>query len=380
MISEISKIGIENQKQKQKYYYSTINKDFLNFPNIDNYNKYNDNKKIHKLRIRNHNNYFRNIIKLKSLKYDIKNNSIEKSNQNLLEIKKYETILPKSEFKKNKKFISTFENKRYKTISYNNYNDDIKESNLVLSSIRIPKINLFNYNNISYINNIHNKEDYFKFIYSQTDKNNQDNSLITINHLKSCRTGKNLFDERKNLIELLNRKSSINFKLKISYSQKHKKKKHKGEFKKYFEEMLNQCDKTNLNKKFKTKYLITELEDKKSLIKKNKTKNEDIYLNKIKNNKNIYFNGKKGKEKDIFNTTLMKSWYLKSKINKENKGTSTDDNNLNKNNNMFYMYLFKRNQKMMNNVEQEMTNIKNNLITIFNNYKKDIDNETANLE
>ena len=143
--------------------------------------------------------------------------------------------------------------------------------------------------------------------------------------------------------------------------------------------MLNQCDKTNLNKKFKTRYLITELEDKKTINNKNKTKIEDIYLNKIKNNKNINYNKNEGKGKDIFNTTLMRNWYLKSKLNKENKGTSTDEN-FKKNNNMFYTYLFKRNQKIMNNVEQEMTTIKNNLINTFNNYKKDIDNEKENFK
>ena len=99
MLSEISKKGIENQKEKEKekekYNYSTINKDYeVNFPNIDSYNKYNNSKKSQKIRIRNHN------IILKSLKYDIKNNSIGKSKQNLLESKKNEPICPKSENKK----------------------------------------------------------------------------------------------------------------------------------------------------------------------------------------------------------------------------------------------------------------------------------------
>ena len=117
MLSEMNKKGIENQKEKEKeqFNYSTINKDYeVNFPNIDSYNKYNNSKKSQKIRIRNHN------IILKSLKYDIKNNSIGKSKQNLLESKKNEPICPKSENKKSKNYFPNYENnKQYRTINYN---------------------------------------------------------------------------------------------------------------------------------------------------------------------------------------------------------------------------------------------------------------------
>ena len=63
----------------------------------------------------------------------------------------------------------------------NDYLDEIKKTNLVLSSMKTPKLNILKYNNINNINNIYNKNYFLKLDkISSNDKNN--NKTIIINN------------------------------------------------------------------------------------------------------------------------------------------------------------------------------------------------------
>lgn len=373
MRRKLINIGIETEKEKDsKRLYLTRNKDNkLKFPNIQTYNK------INGIKTKYNNNIFYNNIN-KNL--NIYSDYIETDSDIPIITSKINGEPDKYLFSNSVKKYKD----NYNTLNINNYLDEIEQSNLVLSSVKTPKLNILKYNNISNINNIYNKKDYLKI--NNAPSNNKNNiRTIIINNLKNnSKSNSSLNDEEKNTIQnLLNKKTII-----IKNIHKHhihqspkkiKYKENKNEFKDFLKEILKQYKDKNINK-VKKKIDINTLLNNKQF----KTQND---INKIKQN-NLGSNHSKLKDKTIkfnnyinkkkYNYLILRNGLLNPKLNRRNIGM-TEDVKIKKRN-IFNKYRFKKNKMIMSEVEEELINLEDKIKERFDRFRKNIDDEPGNFE
>ena len=361
-------IGTEKDKNKETYkHYSTRNKEKIKFPNIETYKKFNDIKEKNT----NETN-FKNLIR--NTYYNSTRTS-EKSKNYFTET---ENDIPKITSKFNtKKYNNFFANSikknksSFKTI-YNFNDEDIQNSNLVLSSVKTPELNILNDNNISNINNIYNTNDYFRYSFSHSNnKNNNRRKMIIIRNLRNSESGISLNEEDKNcILNLLEKKTLININLhkKIIKTKKIR----KDEFKEFLKEILKQYKNKNINRVKKKIDINTLL--------KNKKYNNNIKVKKfdiVETNTNLSKTKYDNNNNDIkFKSIILRNEYLNSKLN-NNFGMLTEDVS-SKKRSIFNMYRFKKNKKMMNEVEQKLVKLENKIKENYERFKKNIDDEPIN--
>ena len=372
MRRKLINIGIETEKEKDSNrLYLTRNRDnILKFPNIRPIHKNNGIKTLYNT------NIFNKIIK------DININSdyFETDNDIPIITSKINDNQDKGPFSNSVKKCKD----NYNTLNMNNYYlDEIEKSNLVLSSVKTPKFNILKYDNISNINNIYNKKDFLKINKaSSNDKNN--NRTIIINNLKNnSKSNSNLNEEEKNTIQnLLNKKSIVKNFHKLNNNKKKKiskSKEHKDEFKDFLKEILKQYKDKNINK-VKKKIDINTLLNNKHI----KTQNSINIINK----NNFGFNHSKVKDKTIkcnnymnkkkYNYLILRNELLDTKLSRKNVGGTEDIKN--KKRNIFNKYRFKKNRKIMSEVEEELINLEDKIKERFDRFRKNIDDEPGNFE
>ena len=305
-------IGIETEKVKDYYNYnSTRNIDSdLKFPNIDTFQKINDIKKRYNKSLYSDKNKIKNI-NINSKK-KINNYFSESDN----DIPKITSKINKNEYF----FPNSVKNKNnYNTINYQKYFDDIQNSNLILSSVKTPKINILTNNNISNINNIYNKKDFFHNYFSSLNNDDKKRYIITIKNLKNSESDISLNEEEKNsIMNLLEKKTFIN--VNNTKNNTIKKIKPKSEFKEFLKEVLNQYKNKNENK-IKKKININSLLTNKKNINNIKENNLGIYeknLRKINNDINKYKNKNKKK-------LILRNQFFNFKSNKKSFGMLTEE-------------------------------------------------------
>ena len=354
-------IGIETEKVKDYYNYnSTRNIDSdLKFPNIDTFQKINDIKKRYNKSLYSDKNKIKNI-NINSKK-KINNYCSESDN----DIPKITSKINKNEYF----FPNSVKNKNnYNTINYQKYFDDIQNSNLILSSVKTPKINILTNNNISNINNIYNKKDFFHNYFSSLNNDDKKRYIIAIKNLKNSESDISLNEEEKNsIMNLLEKKTFIN--VNNTKNNTTKKIKPKSEFKEFLKEVLNQYKNKNENK-IKKKININSLLTNKKNINNIKENNLGIYeknLRKINNDINKYKNKNKKK-------LILRNQFFNSKSNKKSFGMLTEEVKPKKKN-IFNMYRFKKNKIIMKEVEEELLNVENAIKKSFDKFKKNIDDE-----
>ena len=369
MRKKLIHIGIETEKEKDSNrLFLTRNKNNnLKFPNIQTCNKFKG------LKTRYNINIFNNIIK----DLNINSDYIESDDDIPKITSKINDNLDKALFSNSVKKYKD----NYNTLNFN-YFDEIEKSNLVLQSVKTPKLNILKYNNISNINNIYNKKDFLKINKaSSNDKNS--NRTIIINNLKNnSKSNSNLNEEEKNTIQNLLNKKTIVKNIKFNKNKKPKivkHREHKDEFKAFLKEILKQYKDKNINK-VKKKIDINALLYNKHI----QTKNS---INKINQN-NIGFNHSKLKDKTIkFNNYMNKKKYnylvlrndlLNTKLNRKNVGMTEDIKN--KKRNLFNKYKFKKNRMIMSEVEEELINLEDKIKERFDKFRKNIDDEPGNFE
>ena len=333
----------------------------LKFPNIDIFKTmkntkystlYNENNNIKNIKINSKNNL--------NTYYNESESDIPKITSKINSKNKYSNS---NSVKKNK-YI-------YKTINYNTFND-IQNSNLILTSIT-PKFNIKNDNNISNINNIYNKNDYLHdYFIPSNDKNNK-RYMITIKNLKNTESDITLNEEEKNsILNLLEKRTFIN--INNIKNNTIKNNKYKDEFKEFLKGILKQY-KNKYKNKVKKKININ------SLLINNQIKNK--YNTNILTNYNLGINERmksdndKNKNKNC--SIILRNEFLKSKLNNKNYRMLTEEIKLKKKNIFFDMYKFKKNQKIMKTVQEELINVQNAIKKSFDKYKKNIDDEPVNI-
>ena len=352
-------IGIETEKVKDYYNYnSTRNIDSdLKFPNIDTFQKINDIKK------RYNKSLYSNKNKIKNININSKKKIINYFSESDNDIPKITSKINKNEY-----FFPNSVKNNCNTINYQNYFDDIQNSNLILSSVKTPKINILTNNNISNINNIYNKKDFFHNYFSSLNNDDKKRYIITIKNLKNSESDISLNEEEKNsIMNLLEKKTFIN--VNNSKNNTTKKIKPKSEFKEFLKEVLNQYKNKNENK-IKKKININSLLTNKKNINNIKENNLGIYeknLRKINNDINKYKNKNKKK-------LILRNQFFNSKSNKKSFGMLTEEVKPKKKN-IFNMYRFKKNKIIMKEVEEELLNVENAIKKSFDKFKKNIDDE-----
>ena len=352
-------IGIETEKVKDYYNYnSTRNIDSdLKFPNIDTFQKINDIKK------RYNKSLYSNKNKIKNININSKKKIINYFSESDNDIPKITSKINKNEY-----FFPNSVKNNCNTINYQNYFDDIQNSNLILSSVKTPKINILTNNNISNINNIYNKKDFFHNYFSSLNNDDKKRYIITIKNLKNSESDISLNEEEKNsIMNLLEKKTFIN--VNNTKNNTTKKIKPKSEFKEFLKEVLNQYKNKNENK-IKKKININSLLTNKKNINNIKENNLGIYeknLRKINNDINKYKNKNKKK-------LILRNQFFNSKSNKKSFGMLTEEVKPKKKN-IFNMYRFKKNKIIMKEVEEELLNVENAIKKSFDKFKKNIDDE-----
>ena len=364
MRKNLINIGIETEKDKGCFnYFSSVKKGATQFPYIETLKNIND------FRTKYNTNFFNSKTKNLNLNY---------TDKAKISFTESENDIPKitSKFNnKNDNYYYPNSVKKmgniYKTMNNYNFSDDIENnSNFFLKSIKKPKFNFLNVNNISNINNIYNKNDFLKsFITSLNSKNNK-RSIIIIKNLRNSESDVTLNENEKNsIIELLKKKTTINFSNKF----RPKKIKHKDEFKEFLKEVLKDYKNKNVNK-IKKKININ------SLLYSNKIKNKNIENNIKKNS--LDFNAIPLKSlpneisdnNKISNSIFLRNDFLDSKINKNQIRNLTEDLKPKKRT-IFNMYKFKKNRIIMNQVEEELLDLETKIKKNFDKFKKNIDEE-----
>jgi hypothetical protein len=340
------------------------------FPTIDAFKKLNDKKENYP------NTNLSNLYRGKNKNY----NSVgtkERSHNHFTNTTTSENDIPKitskfSNSKINNFFPSTIKKKKqvFTTLKNNNYADSIYKSNAVLTTIKQPELNINSENNISNINNIYNAKDYLKYSFSHSShKNNDSRNLFTIRNIKNSESNITLNEEDKQcILNLLEQKSVIN------YNKRNKnrvKKIRKDEFKEFLKEILKQHKKKNINR-VKKKIDINDLLRNKTHNNKKKAKKFDDVYQRAKTKYDSFKNDNR------YKSIILRNEYLNSKLN-NNKGMATEELNSRKRN-VFNMYRFKKNQKIMNEVEEDLIKLEGKIKESFDRFKKNIDDEPVTFD
>ena len=381
MGTKLFNISRGTQKNKEKinkdnfiYNNSSKNKEnIIIFPNIDNYIKFNDINNDSKLRNTHINNRGK---KIKYSKFD----EIFKKNYNSVDkIKKQYTITefdtPKIEEKYldlDKKYLSTsFKNKNNTYYTINSINHDFFIENIKNNKLSsFLKTNKFNNNNISNINNIFNKKDYLKNTYSNMNNSIKRKNIMTIKNLKNSDTdiiSKENNYENNTILNLLYKKS---MKIINQRSNKRNKTQRRDEFKDFLQEVLRQYRTKNVikvKKKVDINCLLKNLKNYNNP-KVNKLNNNENNLNELNNN-----NTNKNSNQSDYN--VLRNGNLESKFNKMNL-KNNGKNKIKKN--YFNIYRFKKNKRLINEVEEKLSNLEDKIRENFDNFKNNIDNEIVN--
>ena len=381
MGTKLINISRGTQKNKEKinkdnfiYNNSSKNKEnIIIFPNIDNYIKFNDINNDSKLR----NTYINN--RGKKIKYS-KFDEIFKKNYNSVDkIKKQYTITefdtPKIEEKYldlDKKYLSTsFKNKNNTYYTINSINHDFFIENIKNNKLSsFLKTNKFNNNNISNINNIFNKKDYLKNTYSNMNNSIKRKNIMTIKNLKNSDTdiiSKENNYENNTILNLLYKKS---MKIINQRNNKRNKTQRRDEFKDFLQEVLRQYRTKNVikvKKKVDINCLLKNLKNYNNP-KVNKLNNNENNLNELNNN-----NTNKNSNQSDYN--VLRNGNLESKFNKMNL-KNNGKNKIKKN--YFNIYRFKKNKRLINEVEEKLSNLEDKIRENFDNFKNNIDNEIVN--
>ena len=382
MGTKLFNISRGTQKNKEKinkdnfiYNNSSKNKEnIIIFPNIDNYIKFNDINNDSKLRNTHINNRGK---KIKYSKFD----EIFKKNYNSVDkIKKQYTITefdtPKIEEKYlelDKKYLSTsFKNKNNNTYyTFNSIDHDFFIENIKNNKLSsFSKTNKFNNNNISNINNIFNKKDYLKNTYSNMNNSIKRKNIMTIKNLKNSDTdiiSKENNYENNTILNLLYKKS---MKIINQRNNKRNKTQRRDEFKDFLQEVLRQYRTKNVikvKKKVDINCLLKNLKNYNNP-KVNKLNNNENNLNELNNN-----NTNKNSNQSDYN--VLRNGNLESKFNKMNL-KNNGKNKIKKN--YFNIYRFKKNKRLINEVEEKLSNLEDKIRENFDNFKNNIDNEIVN--
>ena len=382
MGTKLFNISRGTQKNKEKinkdnfiYNNSSKNKEnIIIFPNIDNYIKFNDINNDSKLRNTHINNRGK---KIKYSKFD----EIFKKNYNSVDkIKKQYTITefdtPKIEEKYlelDKKYLSTsFKNKNNNTYyTFNSIDHDFFIENIKNNKLSsFSKTNKFNNNNISNINNIFNKKDYLKNTYSNMNNSIKRKNIMTIKNLKNSDTdiiSKENNYENNTILNLLYKKS---MKIINQRNNKRNKTQRRDEFKDFLQEVLRQYRTKNVikvKKKVDINCLLKNLKNYNNP-KVNKLNNNENNLNELNNN-----NTNKNSNQSDYN--VLRNGNLESKFNKMNL-KNNGKNKIKKN--YFNIYRFKKNKRLINEVEEKLSNLEDKIKENFDNFKNNIDNEIVN--
>ena len=382
MGTKLINISRGTQKNKEKinkdnfiYNNSSKNKEnIIIFPNIDNYIKFNDINNDSKLRNTHINNRGK---KIKYSKFD----EIFKKNYNSVDkIKKQYTITefdtPKIEEKYlelDKKYLSTsFKNKNNNTYyTFNSIDHDFFIENIKNNKLSsFSKTNKFNNNNISNINNIFNKKDYLKNTYSNMNNSIKRKNIMTIKNLKNSDTdiiSKENNYENNTILNLLYKKS---MKIINQRNNKRNKTQRRDEFKDFLQEVLRQYRTKNVikvKKKVDINCLLKNLKNYNNP-KVNKLNNNENNLIELNNN-----NINKNSNKSDYN--VLRNGNLESKFNKINL-KNNGKNKIKKN--YFNIYRFKKNKRLINEVEEKLSNLEDKIRENFDNFKNNIDNEIVN--
>ena len=382
MGTKLINISRGTQKNKEKinkdnfiYNNSSKNKEnIIIFPNIDNYIKFNDINNDSKLRNTHINNRGK---KIKYSKFD----EIFKKNYNSVDkIKKQYTITefdtPKIEEKYlelDKKYLSTsFKNKNNNTYyTFNSIDHDFFIENIKNNKLSsFSKTNKFNNNNISNINNIFNKKDYLKNTYSNMNNSIKRKNIMTIKNLKNSDTdiiSKENNYENNTILNLLYKKS---MKIINQRNNKRNKTQRRDEFKDFLQEVLRQYRTKNVikvKKKVDINCLLKNLKNYNNP-KVNKLNNNENNLNELNNN-----NTNKNSNQSDYN--VLRNGNLESKFNKINL-KNNGKNKIKKN--YFNIYRFKKNKRLINEVEEKLSNLEDKIRENFDNFKNNIDNEIVN--
>ena len=382
MGTKLINISRGTQKNKEKinkdnfiYNNSSKNKEnIIIFPNIDNYIKFNDINNDSKLRNTHINNRGK---KIKYSKFD----EIFKKNYNSVDkIKKQYTITefdtPKIEEKYlelDKKYLSTsFKNKNNNTYyTFNSIDHDFFIENIKNNKLSsFSKTNKLNNNNISNINNIFNKKDYLKNTYSNMNNSIKRKNIMTIKNLKNSDTdiiSKENNYENNTILNLLYKKS---MKIINQRNNKRNKTQRRDEFKDFLQEVLRQYRTKNVikvKKKVDINCLLKNLKNYNNP-KVNKLNNNENNLIELNNN-----NINKNSNKSDYN--VLRNGNLESKFNKMNL-KNNGKNKIKKN--YFNIYRFKKNKRLINEVEEKLSNLEDKIRENFDNFKNNIDNEIVN--
>ena len=382
MGTKLINISRGTQKNKEKinkdnfiYNNSSKNKEnIIIFPNIDNYIKFNDINNDSKLRNTHINNRGK---KIKYSKFD----EIFKKNYNSVDkIKKQYTITefdtPKIEEKYlelDKKYLSTsFKNKNNNTYyTFNSIDHDFFIENIKNNKLSsFSKTNKLNNNNISNINNIFNKKDYLKNTYSNMNNSIKRKNIMTIKNLKNSDTdiiSKENNYENNTILNLLYKKS---MKIINHRNNKRNKTQRRDEFKDFLQEVLRQYRTKNVikvKKKVDINCLLKNLKNYNNP-KVNKLNNNENNLNELNNN-----NTNKNSNQSDYN--VLRNGNLESKFNKINL-KNNGKNKIKKN--YFNIYRFKKNKRLINEVEEKLSNLEDKIRENFDNFKNNIDNEIVN--
>ena len=355
-------IETEIEKEKNKDYYNNFsfrNKDNnIKFPNIK------TNKKNNDVQTKYNSNLLSNLIKKLNF-----NSKLTETDNEIPEISS------KINMNKNKYYFSNSVKKSKNTIN-NNFLDDVENSNLILSSVKTPKLNILEKKDISNINNIFNKNDFLKNIISSSSDNNNNRTTILIKNLKHSESGESLNEEEKNCISnILKQKTTINFKEKIN--SKPKKIKHKDEFKEFLKEILKQHKNKNINKVKKKIKINTLLYNKQIPTLNNifniRTNTTNFPENNKKYMKTTFINTNKQQNKII-----LRNEFLNSNLKKKNNALLTDEIK-NKKRNIFVIYRFNINRRTMLQVEEELINLEDKIKENFDRYRKNVDDEPTDI-
>ena len=355
-------IETEIEKEKNKDYYNNFsfrNKDNnIKFPNIK------TNKKNNDVQTKYNSNLLSNLIKKLNF-----NSKLTETDNEIPEISS------KINMNKNKYYFSNSVKKSKNTIN-NNFLDDVENSNLILSSVKTPKLNILEKKDISNINNIFNKNDFLKNIISSSSDKNNNRTTILIKNLKHSESGESLNEEEKNCISnILKQKTTINFKEKIN--SKPKKIKHKDEFKEFLKEILKQHKNKNINKVKKKIKINTLLYNKQIPTLNNifniRTNTTNFPENNKKYMKTTFINTNKQQNKII-----LRNEFLNSNLKKKNNALLTDEIK-NKKRNIFDKYRFNINRRTMLQVEEELINLEDKIKENFDRYRKNVDDEPTDI-
>jgi hypothetical protein len=231
--------------------------------------------------------------------------------------------------------------------------------------LKTSKFNFINNNNISNINNIFNKKDYLKNTYSNMNNSIKRKDIITIKNLKNSDTdicSKENNYGNNSILNLLYKKSMKEINKRINKTNKIQR---RDEYKEFLQEVLRQYRTKNVikvKKKIDINYLLKNINHF-----HNPKLNNNEKLNETKNN-NANKNPNKSDNNELRNRNL------ESKLIKNN--IKNNEKNIRKN--YFNIYRFKKNKKLINEVEEKLSNLEDKIKENFDNFKNNIDNEIVN--